>query len=289
MSSVAARRDPAPYLMVIGFLLLYAPLLPELVRDWSGSGDFSHGFLVPFVAVGIAWLRRDQLRAAPRRAFLPGGLLLALSVVMYILGVAASEFYLQRSSMVAFLGGWLLLVWGPAFSRPLVFPVAFLLFMIPPPSIVWNAISFPLQLLATRITVGALTLAQVEVVRAGNVLELGNCSLEVAQACSGLRSLVTLMALGAVVAEGSVLGGNGLHRWWSRWLLFLFVIPIAVAVNALRVATTALAASRFGPEVATGTWHEASGLVMFAVSLGILWLGRRGLEWIEVSVSSRPS
>ena len=102
---LALRRDPAPIVLVVGFLLLYAPLIPELVRDWSGGGDFSHGFLVPFVAAGLAWHRRAELRAAPRRAFLPGAALLVLSVVMYILGVAASEFYLQRSSMVAFLGG----------------------------------------------------------------------------------------------------------------------------------------------------------------------------------------
>lgn len=222
------------------------------------------------------------------RSFWGGALLLA-AVLQYLLGVAGSEFYLQRTSMVTFLGGWILLLWGPSRARLLVFPVAFLLFMIPPPSIVWTSISFPLQLLASRITEATLLGAGVEVQRAGNVIHLENCSLEVAAACSGLRSLVTLLAMGAVLAEGSLVGVGGPRTWPLKGILFLLGIPVAVAVNTVRVCGTAFAAVRFGPEVATGWIHDASGILMFTLSLGLLWLGRWTLQWTESYASLRRS
>lgn len=285
-TALARRRDVTPILFALGFLVLYGPLFPELVRDWSSGGDYSHGFLVPVIAAAMAWSRRDRIRAAPVHACLPGGWLLALAVAVHALGVAASEFTLQRLSMVAFLGGWILLVWGPARARPLVFPVAFLLFMIPPPGIVWNAISFPLQLLATTVTVDTLTWAGMEVARTGNVIRLPDCSLEVAHACSGLRSLVALLAVGAVLAEGSLVGGRGPRSLPGRWLVFLSAVPVAVVVNAARVAVTTVAAARIGPEAAAGKAHDAAGIAMFALAMGLLWLSRKGVAWIERRASS---
>jgi exosortase len=284
--AAARRRDPTPVLFALGFLALYGPLFPELVRDWSSGGDFSHGFLVPVIAGALVWTRRERIRSAPARAFLPGAWLLGGAVAAYVLGVAASEFTLQRLSMVAFLGGWILLVWGPDRAKPLVFPVAFLLFMIPPPGIVWSAISFPLQLLATTATVDTLSWAGMEVARAGNVIRLPGCSLEVAHACSGLRSLVALLAVGAVLAEGSLVGGRGPRSGAARWIVFLAAVPVAVLVNAMRVAVTTLLAARYGPGAATGTAHDAAGIAMFAVAMGLLWWSRKGVAWIERRASS---
>jgi exosortase len=287
--ATVVRRDPAPAIFALAFAVIYGPLFPELARDWSRGGDFSHGFLVPVLALAMIHARRDRIRAAAVRPFLPGAILLAAAVGMYTLGVAASEFYLQRTSMVAFLGGWILLVWGPERARPLVFPVAFLLFMIPPPSLLWNSIAFPLQLLATRLSAGVLSWLGVEAARAGNVIVLRSCSLEVAQACSGLRSLVTLLALSAVLAEGTLVGGPVPRRALLRTVLFLSAVPVAVVVNALRVTGTAALASRYGPGVASGALHDAAGIVMFAVSMVLLWYTRRLLAWIESRGSSRPS
>ncbi|MBZ0268217.1 exosortase/archaeosortase family protein [bacterium] len=286
-TALLRRRDPTPILFALGFAVLYGPLFPELVRDWSGSGDFSHGFLVPVIAGAIVWTRRDRIRSAPVRAYLPGAWLLGAAVAAYALGVAASEFTLQRLSMVAFLGGWVLLVWGPARAAALVFPVGFLLFMIPPPGIVWNAISFPLQLLATTATVDTLSWAGLDVARAGNVIRLPECSLEVAHACSGLRSLVALLAVGAVLAEGSLVGGRGPKGRPARCVVFLAAVPVAVFANAIRVAVTTVLASRYGAEAATGKAHDAAGIAMFALAMGMLWLTRRGVAWIERRASLR--
>ena len=291
VAAAPRRVDIGLALLGASLAVLYGPLVPELLSDWSRSGDFSHGFAVPLVTAWLLWRRRDEIRRAPIESSAAGGWLLAAGIAMYLLGVAASEFTLQRTSIVPVIGGWILLLWGGARARPCVFPVAYLLFMIPPPNLLWNGISIPLQLLASRAAEVLLVAGGVELVRQGNVIHLSTCSLEVAQACSGLRSLVTLLALGALFAEGSILGGGRPLERLPRIVLLLSAVPVAVAVNTLRVAATTLAASKFGPEVATGWVHELGGAFLFLLALGILLALRRWLAWLEVSRlgSSRAS
>ncbi len=275
------RVDPGLPLLAIGIALLYGPLLPELAGDWTRSDDFSHGFAVPFLTAWLLWRRRAEIRSSPIEPAPIGALLLAAGVGMYLLGVAGTEFMIQRSSLVPVVGGWVLLLWGKERARPCVFPIVFLLFMIPPPALVWGAVSLPLQLFASKASVGILHAAGVELVRQGNVIHLEACSLEVAQACSGLRSLVALLAMGALFAEGSVLGGGRPIEKLPRIALFLAAVPVAVGVNTLRVAGTALAASRFGPGATTGWPHELAGAAMFLFALLTLLALRRFLAWIE--------
>lgn len=291
-ATVPARRlgvDAA--LVLAGLAAIYAPLAPELVRDWMRSGDFSHGFVVPFVSAWLLWVRRDALRGETVRPWLPGALLLLAGAVQYLAGVAAVEFFLQRTSAVVMLGGCILLLFGPGVARHCVFPVAFLAFAIPPPTLVMNWIAFPLQLQASRVTEVLVAAVGIEVARTGNVIHLDGISLEVARACSGLRSLVTLLALGAILAEGSLLPGRGGPRGaWLRVLVFLGVIPVAVAVNSLRVALTAVLAATAGVVLVSGWAHEAAGLLMFVVSMGLLLAWRRLLRWVESSLrASSPA
>lgn len=288
------RRRIAPDLALVGagFLALYAPLIPELVRDWARSGDFSHGFVVPFVSAWLLWVRRDRLRREAVRPYLPGAFLLLAAVLQYLVGVAAVEFFLQRTSAVVFLGGCVLLLFGPGVARHCVFPVAFLLFAVPPPTLVMNWVAFPLQLQASHITEILVRAVGIEVARTGNVIHLEGISLEVARACSGLRSLVTLLALGAIVAEGSLLPRrDGPRSAWLRALVFLGVIPVAIAVNSVRVAATAILAATAGVVLVSGWAHEVTGLVMFAGSMAILLAWRKLLRWVESSrrVSSPAS
>ena len=186
-------------LMIVAFAVAFGPLMPALVTDWSESGDFSHGFFVPFISLWLLWNKREEFANVQTQVFWPGFALLALSVAQYLVGVAASEYYLQRTSSVMFIGGWILLMFGPQVARLCFFPVLFLLFAVPPPNLVMNAVAFPLQLQASQVTEWMLGVAGIPVVRAGNVIHLDNVSLEVARACSGLRSLVTLLALGAIL------------------------------------------------------------------------------------------
>jgi exosortase len=283
-ATARALPDTGFLVLALGLVGLYGPLAPELARDWSRSGDFSHGWVVAPATAWMLWQRRDALRSAPVGTWVPGGILLGLAIVQYLLGAAASEFWLLRTSIVPWSIGCVGLMWGRERARLCVFPLAFLLFMIPPPSLVWNTVALPLQLLASRAAETALAVGGVEVLRTGNVLQLDGVALEVAQACSGLRSLVALLALGAVLAEGSLVGG-GPRSAAFRWAVFLSAIPVAVAANALRVAATALTAAKLGDAAVTGRAHEIAGLAMFVVSFGLLWLGRSGLGWIERRVS----
>jgi exosortase len=286
-TAVAPARRPLldAALIAAGLAAIYSPLAPELVRDWMSSGDFSHGFVVPFVSAWLLWVRRDALRRETARPWLPGAALLLAGVAQYLVGVAAVEFYLQRTSAVVVLGGAVLLLFGPGVARHCVFPVAFLAFAVPPPMLVTNWIAFPLQLQASRVTEALVAAAGIEVARTGNVIHLEGISLEVARACSGLRSLVTLLALGAVLAEGSLLpGGGGPRSPWLRGLVFLGVIPVAIAVNSLRVALTAVLAAATGVVLVGGWAHEAAGLIMFLVSMGLLLGWRKLLRWVESSL-----
>jgi len=165
--------------ILLAWYAMYARLVPGLVFDWTHSGDFSHGFLIPIVSVVLIVMRRSWLARAVSAPDARGAWLLLLGLAIQLAGSAASELYLQRFSMIPFLLGWILLLEGKERMRILLFPVLFLLFMIPPPNIFWSSISFPLQLLASRTAEGALQLAHVPVVRDGNVLHLESCSLEV--------------------------------------------------------------------------------------------------------------
>jgi exosortase len=288
---VIPRRDPTAWLMAGGTAALYGPLVPELLRDWRSSGDFSHGPLIPLIAGALFWVRRGAWSSAAVRPFLPGLALLGLALVQYLLGVAAAEFYLQRTSIVPFLLGWVLTVWGPGRARVAVFPVAFLLLMIPVPTLLWTSWSLPLQLLASRAAGAVLHVFGVAAVRTGNVLHLPGCTLEVAHACSGLRSLMALIAMAAILAEGSLLPPGGPKHAAARVALVLAAIPVAIATNALRVSATAVAVAKAGPRAAAGWLHEILGLIIFASALGLLWAGRRFFAWIEASLpgGSRPA
>jgi exosortase len=255
-----------------------------------GSADLSHGFLVPVVVAWLVWNRRESLGAPAAPAW--GGLvLLSLGLVQYLVGVVAAEFFLQRTSMIPYLWGWTWALRGRATFATLFFPIAFLVFMVPPPVLVWKAISFPLQLAATRAAEMALTVAGISAVRAGNVIHLPTCSLEVADACSGLRSLVMLLGLGAILAEGSLVPGRAPRSVALRVVFFLSAIPVAVFVNAARVSLAAVTAARVGTFAVEGWLHELSGVGMFLVALLLLISWRSTLGWIEAKrfVSSPSS
>jgi exosortase len=287
MSRLGGLSGSGGILLFSGCLvLLYAHLAPELVADWARSEDYSHGFAVPLLAGITVWLRRQQLRECASSPCFAGVGLLLLGLAQYLIGAAAAEFFLQRSSLIPWLGGWTLLVWGKQRARLLAFPIAYLVFMIPPPVLVWNEIALPLQFAASRLAAFLLTLAGLPVVRHGNVLQVGASWLEVATACSGLRSLVTLLALAALLAEGSLVPGRRLVGWFGRLALLVLAIPIAVGTNALRVAAAGMAA-HWGGHALMDRLHGFSGFAMFAIALALLVGLKEVLAWSESARRSR--
>jgi exosortase len=261
------RKLAATLALLLGsFALLYYKVGEDLVYDWSGDDNYSHGFLIIPIALYFVWERRQKLFETPAEPNRFGLIIVLASLGMLAVGLLGFEFYLTRLSMLGVLAGTVLFLLGWPHLRILFFPIAFLLLMIPIPAIIFNQIAFPLQLLASRFGEMILMAAGIPVLREGNVINLANTSLEVAEACSGIRSLVSLLTLGIVygyMAEASK---------WMRTTLALATIPIAILVNALRVSGTGLAASYYGPEVAEGFFHSFSGWMMFLAAFAVLFI-----------------
>jgi exosortase len=248
---------------------IYGGVLSSLVRQWASDDNYSHGFFVVPLALYFAWERRDRLRDAPLLPSFLGLLLLTFSLLILLAGRLGAELFLTRVSLIGVLGGTILFVWGRTHFRVLAFPLAFLILMIPLPAIIYNQIAFPLQLLASRAGETVLGLAGIPVLREGNVLQLPSRSLEVAEACSGIRSLVSLVTLAIV------LGYFTERRAGRRVLIALSAIPIAILANAARVAGTGLASELVSPAAAEGFFHTFSGWLMFVVAfVGLLGVQR---------------
>jgi exosortase len=213
----------------------------------------------------LAWERRDALMRAARRPSLVGLVVIVGSVLVLGAGTLGAELFLTRLAIVGVLTGVVLFTFGWTHLRLLAFPLAFLLLMIPLPAIIFNQIALPLQLLASQVGEAGLHAFGVPVVREGNLMVLANTTLEVAEACSGIRSLVSLLTLGIVY------GYFMDSRPWVRWLLATATVPIAVVTNGLRVAGTGIAAHYYGTEAAEGFLHGFSGWLVFVAALGLLF------------------
>lgn len=256
------------------FAALYADVLAGLWRDWSHDDNYSHGFLIVPIAAYLVWERRARLAAAPRQPSVLGAGLVAASLLLLVIGKLGAELFLTRVSLVGVLMGAVLFVAGRAHFRILFFPLAFLLLMIPIPAILFNQIAFPLQLLASRTGEAGLEALHIPVLREGNIIFLAQTTLEVAEACSGIRSLVSLLTLGIVV--GYLIDA----RVWMRVALALATIPIAVASNGLRVAGIGVAANYYGAQAAEGFMHTFSGWLVFLVAFFMLLVVYKGLAWL---------
>jgi exosortase len=239
------------WVLATAFVLggLYAGVFPALVRQWAADEDYTHGFLIRALAPNPSAL---------------GVALLTLGLLMLIVGRVGAELFLQRFSLIVVLAGLVWLMLGTRFLLELAFPIVFLVFMVPLPAIVMNAIAFPLQLFAAQTASFCMETAGIPVLREGNTIVLANTTLEVAEACSGIRSLQALLALGAVY------GYFTQKLAWKRWALVLLSIPIAIAANAFRVAGTGFLAHYIGPEAAQGFYHSFAGWIVFVVAFVLL-------------------
>jgi exosortase len=256
-------------LVAVGFGAVYWNVIGKLVLAWYSDDNYSHGFFIVPIAVYLAWERREQFRVAPLGPCLPGAVVVAASLLMLTAGILGSELFLTRISMIGSLAGAALFMFGWHRLRVLAFPLALLLLMVPIPAIVFNQLAFPLQLFASRVGQGAIQAANIPVLREGNVLILANTTLEVAEACSGIRSLVSLLTLAIV------LGYFSDPRSSVRTLIALSSIPVAVLTNGARVAGTGIAAHYYGSAAAEGFLHEFSGWLVFVTAFGLLFVIQR--------------
>jgi exosortase len=244
---------------------LYWPTLVHLVGQWWNDPNFSHGFFVPLFSAFAIWQERDRLaRIAPQPSW-AGLIVLLAGLGMLVVGRLGAELFLDRASLLLLLAGLVILFLGWNLFRAVLFPWAFLLLMIPIPTIVFNQITFPLQLLASRVAATVLPVLGVPILREGNVINLPSMALEVAEACSGIRSLMSLVTL--AIIYGYLME----KRLWVRWLLALASVPIAVAANSIRIIGTGLLVQYWDAEKAEGYFHASWGWIIFVVSLVMLY------------------
>ena len=241
-------------------LLTYWSVIRGLVGAWSTDDNYSHGFFIVPLAAYFAWERRHRLSQIPVTPSLTGLVIVVASLMLLIAGMLGAELFLSRVSLIGVVAGAMLFLYGWARLRVLTFPLAFTLLMIPLPAIIFNKIAFPLQLLASNVGEFGVRAANIPILREGNVLILANATLEVAEACSGIRSLVSLFTLGIVF------GYFADSRVWVRTVIALSAIPVAILANGLRVASAGWAAHYMGQAGVEGLFHEFSGWVVFVVA-----------------------
>jgi exosortase len=269
------REVGAAFLLLLLVAALYFKIALKLVVDWYELPDFSHGFLIPFFVAFLVWNRRDGIRSTRLAQSWAGLLLVVLALFVLLTGVLGADLFLSRLSFVLLIAGLVWTLCGRDMLWQTKFMFCVLLLAIPLPALIFNQLTFPLQLLASKMASELLPLAGVPVLRDGNVIQLPAMQLEVAEACSGIRSLMSLFTI-------AIIYGYFLEKTtWRRTVLALASIPIAVAANVVRIFGTGLCVQYWNPDKAVGFFHEFSGWLMFLVSLGCLYL----VHWTMCRVS----
>lgn len=257
------------------FLLLHFATIRDLVQDWITDEDMGHGFFVPLVAGYIIWQRRDTVLALESRPHWSGYVVMLGGFLFLLMGVFGAEFFISRVGMLLCIAGLTIALHGYAMLRELAFPLLLLPFMVRIPAIIYSQITLPLQLLASSLAEQALSLLGVQVFREGNILELPSQKLSVVEACSGIRSLLSLSFLSLVY--GYFFDPD---RIWIRWTLFFATVPIAIGTNAFRVTMTGLI-GEWNPELAAGFFHTFEGWMVFMLALALLLATHQILKRLE--------
>ena len=213
----------------------------------------------------MVWFKKNTIANTPLEPSGIGVLVIFFGMLLHVVGNIGAELFMMRISIIFTISGIIIYLCGIKIFRAVLIPIAYLIIMIPVPAIIWNKIAFPLQLFAADLSSQTINFIGIPVFREGNILHLANTSLEVVDACSGLRSLTSLLALTGVFSYLAPLSN------FKKWILFFSAIPIAVAVNLVRLTITAVMATYISPEAAHGFLHDISGLIIFIVALILVY------------------
>jgi len=271
--NISKAEKTAWVLLLLALFAVYAPHIAYMAVNWWNDPNYSHGFLVPAVAAYLLWRNRDDLKRAADRPNAWGLAVIVAGLLLLVLGYIGHEFFLRRFSLIPVLWGLVLTAWGWGLARRVWFPATYLVLMIPLPYVVYDSVAFPLRLVAASFAGWVLQLTGMPVLVEGNIINLPNTVLDVVDACSGIRSLISLLAVGLLLAYFVT------PRIWQKVLLVLLVPPVAIFTNALRVVSAGLLAESFGPKVLDGVMHDLTGWIVFMAAFALLaflaWLMRR--------------
>ncbi|HXM47487.1 MAG TPA: exosortase [Pyrinomonadaceae bacterium] len=303
MSVAVPRKLYQTLAIAVALVFVYFTVLMKLGSDWWNDENYSHGLLIPFIVGYILWQERASFSKTPTS---PGALWGAIGVGMSLLllwaGVAGAELFVQRLSLILMVTSVVIYFWGFRLLRLVAVPLSLLILSIPIPQIIFNRIAFPLQLFASRCAVGAMSFFNIPVLRQGNIIELMPLGasepkrLAVVEACSGIRSLITLVTLAVVYAyftkpkgdrneepgpgkertgrpraQHKVFGFLKSFTFWRSLILVVAAVPIAILTNALRVSGTGVLAHYYGTRVADGFFHTYSGWVIYIAAAVLLF------------------
>jgi exosortase len=249
--------------LIFLFIGLYYQIIFYMVKDWYTDSDYSHGFLIPFISAYIIWTNREKIFTIRIKPDNLGLLVLFIGLSLYLLGITGAEFFTMRFSLIPVILGIVYYLCGREMVKSVLLPVGFLVCMIPIPAILFNLVAFPLKLLAANIATNVIQFINIPVIRDGNIIHLTDLSLEVADACSGIRSLMSMIALG--VAYAYIFEKNML----KRMILVLCIVPITIVTNVARVTGTGILSHYVGPAAAQGFFHEFAGIVVFLVAFAM--------------------
>jgi len=265
------------FLVLAGFIFAYLPVLLGLISTWSSSEDYSHGFFIIPISIYLIWRKSELLSKLPVNGSNWGLAIVIFSLLIYLFSVFAEIKTLATLSIIPFVAGAVIYLFGFRIFKELVFPISFLVFMIPIPSQIYSALTIPLQLLVSKVAVWLASLSEVPVYREGNVIHLSDRTLQVVRACSGMRSIMSLLTLSAV------LGYMTLRSNFLRTLLFLSGVPVAIMVNIARVLLMLLAFHYLHIDLTTGHYHTLLGMLVFGLALILLMLIKKFLSLWDVS------
>ena len=259
---------PAILFFLALVILLFLPVLVSLVKEWTTDDNMGYAFFVPLVAGYVFWLDRERILATPVKPCWPALALVAWGFCQMLVGFLGALSFVSRTAFVVTAAGVIWTVCGTAVMRAVLFPVLMLLFMFPIPLYVYQRMTIPLQSLATDIAAWGLTTLGIPVLQNGNVLDLGDHQLDVVEACSGIRSLLSLTFLS--IAYGRLFE----KRYWVRIVLFVSTVPIAIVCNAARITLTGVLTT-YKPEIAEGGFHTFEGWLIFMFEMGVLLMFHR--------------
>jgi len=252
----------ARFLVLFAVVLIsYSPIYKELIHTWLVDSDNSHGLLVPFVAAYIAWTIRGKTDCVSPGSSWLGLVLLVMSLSIYLIGMIGGIVFLPRISFILTLMAIVLYNYGWNVFKIYLFPLFFLIFMIPVPDTLLGMVSFPLQRIVSSLSASIISFLGIPVFQEGNLLHFANYSFEVTEACSGIRSLVVLIALATFLSYITT------QSYWARFLILASSIPIAALGNLIRVVITGLVAHAYGNWTAQGFLHEFSGIIIFGFGI----------------------
>jgi exosortase len=255
-----------PSALILAILaLLYRSILRDLAIQWWDDPNYSHGFLVPLFSGFLLWQQRHDLRVMTPRGTMLGVPLMVTGILELILGDLGAENFLMRSSLLVIVAGLVLFHFGSRILKTVAFPLGFLIFMIPLPATVFYAITFPLQRFAASQAAAILELIGIPVLLDGNVIHLSQLSLGVTEACSGIRSLISLLAGAAAWAYVAM------PRGWIAVIFVASAIPVTIIANIARVVLTGIIGQQWGVEYASGFFHEFAGWGIYLFAFGCLF------------------